>query len=87
MINTIITLFFIMNLVGLYLMKIDKKKAKARQFRIRESTLWLVAFLFGAVGMTIGMKTFRHKTKHSQFKYGLPILSIIEIVLFLYAIV
>lgn len=73
------------NLVGFYLMMIDKKKAKNHQYRIRESTLWLVALFFGAIGMTLGMKTFRHKTKHFQFKYGLPVLSLLEIGLLLYA--
>ncbi|QED48880.1 DUF1294 domain-containing protein [Cytobacillus dafuensis] len=82
----IISSFIIMNLVGLYIMKVDKKKAKLNQYRISEGTLWLVAFLFGAVGMTLGMKLFRHKTKHFQFKYGLPFLSIVEIGLFLYLI-
>ena len=84
MLKILILCFLIMNFIGFYLMKIDKQKAKAKQYRISESTLWLVALFFGAVGMTLGMKTFRHKTKHTQFKFGLPMLSILEIALLLY---
>ena len=77
-------LIFIMNIVGFVMMKVDKNRAKKHQYRISEGTLWLVAILFGAVGMTLGMKVYRHKTKHLQFKVGLPLLAFIEIVLFLY---
>lgn len=66
------------------MMNVDKKRAIKHQYRISEGTLWLIAILFGAVGMTLGMKAFRHKTKHLHFKVGLPLLSMIEIVLFLY---
>lgn len=83
----ILFLFIIMNLIGFYLMKIDKKKAKLKEYRIKEKTLWLVALFFGAAGMTIGMKTYRHKTKHIQFKIGLPILALIETGIFLYFII
>lgn len=77
-------LIFIMNIVGFVMMKVDKNRAIKHQYRISEGTLWLVAILFGAIGMTLGMKVYRHKTKHFQFKVGLPLLSIIEIVLLLY---
>ncbi len=77
-------LFIIMNLVGFVMMNVDKKRAVKHQYRISEATLWLVALLFGAVGMTLGMNMFRHKTKHLQFKVGLPLLSLIQIVLIIY---
>ncbi|MEH7391686.1 DUF1294 domain-containing protein [Bacillus sp. JJ1474] len=85
MLKIFIALFIIINIAGFYLMKIDKNKAKNHQYRISENTLWLVAIFFGATGMTLGMKTFRHKTKHFQFKYGLPVLSLLEIGLLLFA--
>lgn len=86
MLTALMTLFIVMNLVGFYIMKVDKKKAVKHQYRISEGTLWLVAVFFGAVGMTFGMKVFRHKTKHLQFKIGLPFLSLLEVGLLLYAI-
>ncbi|MBY0124035.1 DUF1294 domain-containing protein [Bacillus sp. S/N-304-OC-R1] len=78
--------FVIMNLVGLVIMKSDKTKAIKHQYRISEKTLWIVAILFGATGMTVGMRAFHHKTKHIQFKFGLPMLSLIEIGVLLYVI-
>lgn len=78
--------FVIMNVVGLLIMKSDKTKAIKHQYRISEQTLWIVAILFGATGMTVGMKAFHHKTKHIQFKIGLPLLALIEIGLLLYGL-
>jgi len=65
-------------------MMIDKKRAIKHQYRISERTLWIIAILFGALGLFIGMKNFRHKTKHASFKYGLPILSVLELGIVLY---
>ena len=62
----------IMNLVGFLLMGIDKAKAKRHAFRIPEATLFLVAAFGGSIGSIIGMYTFRHKTKHKTFVYGMP---------------
>ena len=67
-----------------YLMYVDKRKAKRGQYRISEKTLWVIAFLGGATGAALGMKQFRHKTKHLTFKIGLPLLAILEISVFIY---
>ncbi|UTI44733.1 DUF1294 domain-containing protein [Niallia sp. RD1] len=67
-------------------MMIDKKRAIKHQYRISERTLWITAILFGALGLFIGMKNFRHKTKHALFKYGLPILSVLELGIVLYVL-
>lgn len=75
---------FVMNVTGFFIMGADKNRAKKNLYRISESTLWNVAFLGGAIGVTAGMKHYRHKTKHAQFKYGLPFLSIIEIAIIIY---
>ncbi|WP_102274313.1 DUF1294 domain-containing protein [Cytobacillus massiliigabonensis] len=79
--------FIIINLAGFYIMKADKTKARKNEYRISEKTLWLVALFLGATGMTFGMKAFRHKTKHLQFKLGLPVLALIEIALCLYLLI
>jgi len=77
----------IINIYGYVLMKIDKRKAIHHQYRISEKKLWTVAILFGACGLFVGMRNFRHKTKHTVFKYGLPLLSIIEIGFVLYFLI
>jgi len=78
----------IMNLIGFLLMGIDKRKAVKRAFRIPESTLFIVALIGGSLGSLLGMYTFRHKTRHWYFVYGMPailILHIIAIVALMYA--
>jgi len=84
-------LFFVavivMNLVGLLIMGEDKKRAKKHQYRISERTLWLVAIFGGAIGTTAGMQAFRHKTKHTSFKLGFPLLAILEIIIFIKIII
>jgi len=62
------------NAAGFLMMGLDKWKAKRGAWRIPEKTLFAAAFLGGTVGIMAGMKTFRHKTRHGQFKYGLPVL-------------
>ena len=46
---------------------LDKKKAKSNAWRISEKFLLLSALFGGAIGALLGMKTFRHKTKHWYF--------------------
>jgi uncharacterized membrane protein YsdA (DUF1294 family) len=82
-----ILLYLFMNIVGLVIMKVDKSRAKNRQYRISERTLWLVALFGGAVGTTAGMRIYRHKTKHILFKVGFPILAVAEVVLFIYFLI
>ena len=50
-----------------FLYGIDKRRAIKNKRRIRERTLFLFAFLGGAVGALLGMRLFRHKTKHTYF--------------------
>lgn len=65
-------------------MRIDKQRAKKHQYRISEKTLWTIAFLFGALGLYMGMIMFRHKTKHTTFKVGLPLLALLELVVVIF---
>ena len=62
------------NGAGFLLMGLDKWKAKRNAWRIPEKTLFTVAALGGTPGVIAGMQTFRHKTRHRKFKYGLPVL-------------
>ena len=64
--------WIIINLIGFAIMGIDKKRAIRGAFRISEASLFLTALLGGALGCTLGMNHFRHKTKHWYFKYGMP---------------
>lgn len=64
----------IINAAGFLLMLVDKWKAKKNRWRIRESTLLLVAALGGSVGSLLGMYIFRHKTLHLKFTLGIPLI-------------
>lgn len=74
----------VINIIGFFSMGIDKAKAKAKAWRISEKTLLSIAVLGGAVGVWLGMEVFRHKTKHMHFKYGVPLIFIIEVLAWFY---
>lgn len=64
----------IINAAGFLLMLVDKWKAKKNRWRVRESTLLIVAALGGSVGSLSGMYLFRHKTQHLKFTLGIPLI-------------
>lgn len=74
----------IINLIGFFAMFLDKQKAKRGKWRISEKTLFLLAVIGGSLGTTLGMHVFRHKTKHWYFKFGMPFILIVQIVLIFY---
>ncbi len=84
----IVALFMLLMSAALFaLMGIDKKRAQHGAWRVSERALFLMALLFGAVGGALGMKAFRHKTKHLAFRILFPALSILQaalLVLLLY---
>ncbi len=71
----------IMNIVAFCVMGIDKWKAKKRAWRIPEATLFILAAVGGSIGAIAGMYTFRHKTKHRSFVWGMPAILIAQIIL------
>lgn len=73
--------FIFVNLLAFCLMGIDKRKAIKGAFRIPEATLFIVALIGGSIGSIAGMYTFRHKTRHSAFVYGMPAILILQIIL------
>ena len=70
----------IINIIGIFIMYIDKKKAIKKSYRIPEKNLFFICMIGGSLGIIIGMYKFRHKTKHNKFVYGVPLLLIINIV-------
>ena len=74
----------IINLIGLFIMYIDKRKAMYGRWRIPEKTLLMVALLGGSIGTMAGMYLFRHKTKKLKFTLGFPTILISEIVIITY---
>ena len=74
----------VINLIGFFAMFLDKQKAKRGKWRIPEKTLFLLAVIGGSLGTTLGMHMFRHKTKHWYFKFGMPFILIVQIILMIY---
>ncbi len=77
----ILIYLFIINALAFLLMLIDKEKAKKNRWRIPEKTLMAVALVGGSIGAVMGMKLFHHKTKHSKFAIGLPVILAIQVVI------
>jgi uncharacterized membrane protein YsdA (DUF1294 family) len=72
------------NLIGFFIMGIDKYKAKKGYWRTPEKTLFTITLLGGGVGTIAGMYLFRHKTKKLRFTMGFPTILIAEIAAFIY---
>jgi len=73
--------FAIMSVFAFVAMGADKRKAQSGKWRTPEATLFIFAALGGGIGGTLGMKLFRHKTKHWYFKFGFPLLAALQIAL------
>ncbi len=73
--------FIVINIIGFASMGIDKRKAQRNAYRIPEATLFAIALFGGSLGSVLGMHLFRHKTKHWYFKWGMPIILILQIAL------
>ena len=91
MTNMLFYYLIVINVVTFTVYGIDKLKAKQGSScrasdhrssgRISEATLLILAVIGGSIGALLGMKVWRHKTMHKKFKYGLPLILIIQIIL------
>ena len=73
-----------MNIITFFAFGIDKYYAVYQKWRIKESTLFVMAILFGGIGGAIGMKAFRHKINKPGFKIIIPVLGVGQMLLFLW---
>ena len=71
----------VINVVTFLVYGLDKWKAKQGSWRISEATLLILAAIGGSIGALLGMNVWRLKTMHKKFKYGLPLILIIQIIL------
>ena len=69
----------VINVATFFVYGIDKWKAKKSLWRIREASLLTLAVLGGSVGAWLGMHVWHHKTQHKKFKYGVPVIIIIQL--------
>lgn len=58
---------------------VDKWKAQRGRWRVPEATLMGLAALGGSVGAWLAMQLFRHKTQKKKFRYGVPLLFVLQV--------
>ena len=81
-ISSLLTLYlFAINVVTFLLYGIDKWRAKRARWRIPEGVLLGLAAIGGSVGAWLGMGIWHHKTQHKKFRYGVPVMLLIQIAL------
>ena len=83
-INKIIVVYLVaINVVTFVVYGIDKRKAVHSKWRIPEATLLLLAALGGSIGAWLGMRVWHHKTLHKKFRYGVPLIIVLQLVIVL----
>ena len=69
------------NVVTFALFAWDKYCATHGKWRVRESTLLFWAAIGGSLGAGVAMEICHHKTLHLKFKFGVPLLLFLQIIL------
>jgi uncharacterized membrane protein YsdA (DUF1294 family) len=69
------------NVIAYVVMWYDKYQAINKRQRISENKLFLLAILFGSIGIFAGMKApIYHKAAKPIFKIGIPLLIVLNVV-------
>lgn len=76
----------VLNVVAFCLYGIDKAKAARGRWRIPETTLFVIAIIGGAVGALMAMSLFHHKTQKKAFRYVIPVVAILHVLLVAYLV-
>ncbi len=77
-----IFIFYIsaLTIITFFVYGVDKYKATHKKWRIPEATLIGLAIIGGSIGALAGMKIWHHKTLHPLFKYGIPLILILQVI-------
>lgn len=74
-------LWLVLNLLVFMLYGVDKRRARKGLWRIPERKLLLGMWLGGGVGALLGMRAFRHKTRHRAFALSAPFAALLSVAL------
>ncbi|WP_082691271.1 DUF1294 domain-containing protein [Paenibacillus rubinfantis] len=77
----------ILNIIGLLIMWYDKSQAVVSGRRVPEKRIFFICLLGGSFGVWIGMRLFRHKTKHYRFVFGVPLILILNMICFYFLMI
>ena len=69
----------IINVIAIVVYGWDKLCAIKRWWRVPEITLLVFAAIGGSIGALLGMRIFHHKTLHLKFKYGVPVILMLQL--------
>ena len=72
------------NMVTFLAYGLDKWKARRNRWRIPEAVLLWMAVLGGSPAALVAMHLFHHKTLHKKFRYGVPTILFIHIIVAVY---
>ncbi len=73
----------IINLITFIIYYLDKRWAIKNKNRVSENTLLFLSLIGGSIGAYLSMNIFRHKTKKIKFKILIPLMIIIQIIIFI----
>lgn len=76
----------LINVVTFFVFGADKLQAKRKEKnekvrRVPEKTLLLLSALGGSIGALLAMRAFHHKTLHKAFKFGVPLILALQIII------
>ena len=74
----------VVNVLTFVVYGIDKWKARRGRWRVPEATLLVLAVAGGSVGAWVAMQLFRHKTQKKKFRYGVPVLFVLQLAAVVY---
>ena len=70
----------IINVIAIVVYGCDKLCAIQHRWRVPEKTLLAIAVVGGSLGALFAMSLFHHKTLHLKFKYGVPVIMMLQVV-------
>ncbi len=85
MAQQLVLLYYVLANASVFIVyALDKFLAQRGGRRVSETTLMLLAFIGGGFGALLSMVAFHHKTAHRKFYVGVPVLSLVNLVIYVY---